>query len=270
LDTLRSHDDWKDCEYTLKDAQVQYVLHHNLDAKKTIDIQKEKRAQLLAKYKLTEQDLLPKFSCTRCNDTGYVDGQMCSCLQSELHKIIASEGNATNTSYTFQNSKETNKHNIAVQKKAQEVCASSQLKNILLTGDTGTGKTYLLSSCINYCIELNKSVFFTTAYHLNALFLECHLGTLATKQSILENLTDVDVLAIDDLGTESYYKNVTAEYLFAVINERMAHNKQTFISTNLTLSDIREKYDERIFSRLVDQKSTFIAQLEGDDKRLIK
>ena len=84
----------------------------------------------------------------------------------------------------------------------------------------------------------------------------------------MENLLDVDVLFIDDLGTENIYKNVTAEYLFVVINERIARGKQTFVSTNLTLNDIRNKYDERIFSRIVDKNVTFVAQLNGDDKRI--
>ncbi len=66
------------------------------------------------------------------------------------------------------------------------------------------------------------------------------------------------------------YKNVTAEYLFVVINERIAKNKQTIISTNLSLADLRDRYDERLFSRLVDQSVTFVAQLTGKDKRIVK
>ena len=84
----------------------------------------------------------------------------------------------------------------------------------------------------------------------------------------MENILDVDVLFVDDLGTENVYRNVTAEYLFVVINERIARGKQTFISTNLSLADIRTAYDERIFSRLVDKNVTFLAQLVGDDKRI--
>ena len=83
----------------------------------------------------------------------------------------------------------------------------------------------------------------------------------------MENILDVDVLFVDDLGTENVYRNVTAEYLFVVINERIARGKQTFISTNLSLANIRTAYDERIFSRLVDKNVTFLAQLVGEDKR---
>ena len=270
LQALRSHDDWKSCEHVLKTAQVRFVLYGDQSAKEVVERQKEERKRLLKKYNVTENDLRPAYFCAKCEDTGSVDGVPCSCFQAELRRLIVAESNVENGDFTFANSTETNKHNLAVHKKAQEVCTKGNLKNILLTGGTGTGKTYLLSACINLCADLDKSVMFTTAYNLNSLFLECHLSNLATKQTILESLTDADVLAIDDLGTETVYKNVTAEYLFALINERLARNKQTFFSTNLSLSDIRERYDERIFSRLVDQSKTFIALLEGADKRLQK
>ena len=100
--------------------------------------------------------------------------------------------------------------------------------------------------------------------------MECHLGDLATKQAVTDNLTDVDVLVIDDLGTETTYKNVSAEYLFSLLNERLAQGKQTFISTNLTIGQLRDNYDERIFSRLIDQKTNLVAQLNGADKRMSK
>lgn len=270
LATLRMHDDWNSCERSLKTAQVQWILKRDQSAEQTVQRQKAQRQELLKKYGFSEKDLVPNYSCKMCSDTGYVDGQPCQCLQSEIRKLLVAESNVADHTMTFANSKETNKHNLAVHKKAIEVCKNGKLKNVLLTGGTGTGKTYLLSACINLCAEEGKSVLFTTAYNLNSLFLECHLSDVATKRAILDNLTDVDVLAIDDLGTENVYKNVTAEYLFALVNERLTRGKQTFFSTNLSLSDVRERYDERIFSRLVDQDSTFIAMLEGNDKRLQK
>lgn len=268
LSYLREHADWQKCEHALKTAQVDLVLYKKAEAKAIVDKQKQIRAQLLNKYGVTEADLTPKYTCKKCEDTGYVNGQPCSCLQAVIRTLIVAESNVANKNYTFENSAETNKHNISVYKMAERVCTQNALQNILLTGGTGTGKTYLLSCCLDRCAEVGKSVLFVTAYNLNSLFLECHLSNLATKQIIMDNLTDVDVLAIDDLGTENVYKNVTAEYTFQLLNERLSRKKQTFISTNLSLSDIRERYDERLFSRMIDQNLTFVAKLEGNDKRL--
>ncbi len=79
------------------------------------------------------------------------------------------------------------------------------------------------------------------------------------------------MLVIDDLGTEQTYKNVTQEYLFAVLNERLTNGKKTFISTNLSLENLKDKYDNRIFSRLIQQSDdNLITMLESKDKRTIK
>ena len=270
LATLRAHGDWQKCEHALKTAQVELVLHQKAQAKTTVDKQKQIRTELLAKYGMSEADLLPKYSCKACEDTGYVNGQPCSCLQAALRAQIIKESNVENRSFTFENSNETNKHNLAVYKMAEKVCKHNEFQNMWLTGQTGTGKSYLLASCVNKCAEMGKSALFVTAYKLNSLFLECHLSDIATQKTIMDNLTDVDVLAIDDLGTEKVYKSVTAEYLFLLINERIARKKQTFISTNLSLNDLRERYDERLFSRMIDQKLTFVAKLEDTDKRVKK
>lgn len=269
LNTLRQKPEWLACERNLKEAQVDYVVSNGKQrqaAKTRMEKYSAQRKKLLAILGYTESDLTPQYYCKFCSDTGYVDNRICSCMQNEIHRLIAEGSEAGDAEFTFENSTETNKHNVAVYKHAKSAVQNGQ--NIFLTGNTGSGKTYLLSACANFAVEQNKSALFVTAYTLNSMFLESHLSDFATKQAILDSLVDVDVLAVDDLGTETVYKNVTAEYLFSVINERVNRRKQTFISTNLTLEDVRDRYDERIFSRLVDQKLTFVAELVGKDKRL--
>lgn len=262
LATLRKNDDYKNCERNLRRAQVD-------NDKAKIATYKEQLRNILATYKLTEKELKPQYGCPHCSDTGYINGAICSCLQQEICKLITAESNVINSEFTFENSTEQNKHNIAVYNKAAKMCAEGQ-GNLLLVGNTGSGKTYLITACVNNVIAQNKSVMFTTAYTLNSMCLDAHLSDYKTSQSILDTLTDVDVLAIDDLGTEINYKNVTAEYLFVIVNERIARHKQTFISTNLTLPELRDRYDERLFSRLVDTNITTVAQLQGADKRIKK
>lgn len=272
LQILRSNSDFRKIERELRQAEIDYANGSDtdkVDAEKRIKKFQQKQKTFLAGLKLTESDLKPHYSCPLCNDRGYVDSNICNCLREEIRKQIIAESNITNRDFTFDNSTETGKHNLLVYKKAKDICLSGK-SNMLLTGNTGAGKTYLLTSCANLCADNSRSVLFVTAYTLNGMLLEAHLGNYATNQAILDSIVDVDVLAIDDLGTENVYKNVTAEYLFSVLNERIARKKQTFVSTNLTLADIRERYDERIFSRLVDQSSTLVAELTGADKRLKK
>ena len=269
LTSLRKNADFTALEHQLRQAQVDLAMG-NGEAKQlqaAIKRLTKQRATLLTKLGVDESALTPQYHCHKCGDRGYVDGVECSCLKEEIRKLIVADSNVINDSFTFENTKDMNKHNKAVYDMARKVCLGDKL-NMLLTGNVGSGKTYLLTACAKLCMDNRRSVLFVTAYSLNSSFLQAHLSDFASRQAILDNLIDVDVLIIDDLGTETVYKNVTAEYLFAVINERITRGKQTFISTNLTLTDLRERYDERIFSRLVDQNSTFVAKLEGDDKRI--
>lgn len=280
VERLRSNNDWNALDKQLRQAQVNLAMGVGDSDKlqKEISLLELQQQQLLAKLGLKTEDLKPRYSCHHCNDAGYTDLGMCKCLQEVVRNLIVADSNITNKEFTFENSTENDKHNRAVYKKAREICVEGN-KNILLVGNTGSGKTYLLTACANLCTQLGKSVMFLTAYSLNSMFLTAHTSNIATCQAIMDSLTDVDVLVIDDLGTENIYKNVTAEYLFRVLNERIARKLPTFISSNLYLdvssknvaaNTIRERYDERIYSRLIDQKTTFVAQLTGDDKRIKK
>lgn len=268
LEQLRTHADFRACEQHLKQAEIAVSVFKKQEETENIEKYSQLRKELLKKYGCTEEDLQPKYSCEICQDSGYVGAKACVCLQNEIRKLILKQSNIQNLQATFENSAETNKHNVAVYKRAREVCQNSSLQNILLLGKNGTGKTFLLSACANLCAEMGKNVAFLTAYNLNSLFLECHLGDLATNKAVMDSLTDVDVLVIDDLGTEITYNNVTAPYLFALLNERIAAGKQTFVSANLNFRQLENRYDGRIFSRLLDKRLTFVAMLEGDDKRL--
>ena len=269
LNKLRAMPEWAECETNLKQAQVDYVMNGKLDAdKQRVETYRTIQKQLLGKLKVEESRLVPQFSCQKCADTGYVDGVMCDCLKQEMRKLLVKDADIKHPNCTFAQSAEKDKHNKSVYKKAQSLCQKDCTQNLLLVGAPGVGKTYLLSACANECLANDKSVLFVTAYALNETFLECHLAPLQTKQLVMENLLDVDVLFIDDLGTENIYRNVTAEYLFVVVNERIARGKQTFISTNLTLDAIRGRYDQRIFSRLMNKDLTFVYQLVGEDKRI--
>ena len=100
--------------------------------------------------------------------------------------------------------------------------------------------------------------------------LAYHCASLQDKPSIISKYLDSDILCIDDLGTEVIYKNVTVEYLYLILNERQQRGKNTIITTNLTIEQIRDTYDDRIMSRLVSKKDAILVEIDSEDLRLKK
>ena len=82
-----------------------------------------------------------------------------------------------------------------------------------------------------------------------------------------DKIFDVDLLIIDDLGTEAMNSAKFSE-LFNILNTRILRNKKILISTNLTPQEIKREYEERIFSRFVGD--FIICRFVGEDIRILK
>lgn len=271
LRELRKNEEWNALERQLRAAQVDLAMGTG-NAQQLSDtvarLEKEQRS-LLKKLNVKSSALVPQYSCKLCNDAGYVDGKACRCLQTELRRLIIADSNLFDADFTFEKSTETDAHNVSVYRQIRKTLEKGKC-NVLLCGEVGTGKTYLLTACANEAAKLNRSVLFVTAYSLNAELLKAHLDGVEATETLIDSLIDVDLLLIDDLGTEKIYNNVTGNDLFALLNERIVAHKQTFFTTNLELQQINDRYDERIVSRLMDRNITFVAKLSGADKRLAK
>ena len=83
----------------------------------------------------------------------------------------------------------------------------------------------------------------------------------------LSEMMNAPILLIDDLGTEPMLQNITIEQLFNLLNERQLNRRHTVISTNLTMTELKERYNERIASRLLDDASWRRLTLTGNDVR---
>lgn len=208
-----------------------------------------------------------KYHCPKCKDSGKINGQYCTCLKKEISNILLKESGFENLN-SFDDAKFSNETTKLLYDKMKQWCHGDFKKNIItIGGQTGVGKTYLTKCMANELIELGKVVKMVTAYSLNQDFQEAYKKK---NDSILEKYFDVDVLFIDDLGTEPIYNNVTENYVYILINERRIRKLPTIITTNLTIDEIGAKYSERILSRLCDKKSSINIFLNGDDIRIKK
>jgi len=258
-------------------AKKEFLNKPTSEDKKLLKTCEAKQEEILKKLNLTKQDLLPKYSCKLCEDTGVVGDKFCKCFYEKLNKeIIANIGINICEGHTFENANFTlfdNGEKIKnIYKKIENWCDKIQetkYKNLLLCGDTGVGKTYIVESICNKLIKKEMVVNYYTAFALNDLFLKYRTTFSENKSGILDDVLNCDVLIIDDLGTEPNIKN-TEEYFYLLFNERMIKNKTTIVTTNLNLDQIMLRYGERTFSRLVNKTSSLLIKIENSDLRLKK
>lgn len=253
------------------------ALSHNQDGAEFEQKDKELRAKLNA----LENKYLDKkafFNCPKCEDSGIIDGKYCDCLVTEYKHILRQKSCAsTLPTFTFDDNKiqSLNCNQSAKLSKLYnsmskycDLFPNTDIKNILICGKVGVGKSCLLSAILNKLLDRGINCQYYTAFELNSLFLKYHTSDIKVRQYILENLFGADLLIIDDLGTEPIMKNVTIEYLTVLLNERL--NKHTIVATNLTAIEMQDRYGDRVFSRLTNKATTKLLYLDGDDLRHLK
>lgn len=235
----------------------------------------KERIRILKNIGLTSSDIVPNYSCKKCNDTGMVSGKYCKCLEGEINALLMKDiSGAVDKTHTFEscNNKFLADNNLEKTYKIMQEWVKkypeSKYKNIVLLGNPGTGKTYLTDCIANRLIAKHEVVNFVTAFNLNNSMLNYHTTFDDSKGSIIEPFLNCPVLIIDDLGTEPILKNITKEYLYLIVNERIINNRCTIISSNLTPNEIIDRYGERIYSRLFNKLNCLTVNFTGKDLRL--
>ena len=144
-------------------------------------------------------------------------------------------------------------------------------KNLLFTGNTGLGKTFLTNCIANEFLSQGKTVLYQTAPVMFEEIIDAKFGKANSKFDLMSNILTSDLLIIDDLGTEHTTELYITE-LFTIINTRLLNqnNKitKTIISTNLRPDEIEKIYTTRISSRIAGYYR--ILRFFGEDLRFKK
>jgi len=273
IESLRKEKEFDELYSNYLHKQVEYTKsklnEENLSLKHDVDDLKIKIDSYLKKNNIDRSKLYPKYDCAICNDTGVAGGRICKCLQKELNlkQSLLTSSQTSFKSFENSNTSYLNENDIKAHDWLKNWCLrypNITKTNINIIGGAGTGKTFLLECVANELINKNAVVCFKTAFELNELARLYHIG----KSFEFSDCMQADVLLIDDLGTEPVLKNVTKEYLYNLINVRQVKGKPTFITSNLSLENILDRYDERIFSRLGNKNLSINIVLNSQDKRL--
>jgi DNA replication protein DnaC len=138
-------------------------------------------------------------------------------------------------------------------------------ENLLLLGKTGLGKTHLSTSIAVSVIDKGYDVVYSSA---PALFLSLEAEKFGRDAQLpLREVEDADLLILDDLGTENP-SPLHVNFLYQLVNARMVAGKPTIINTNLSVREIRERYTDRVASRLLGEYT--VLGFVGQDIRMQK
>ena len=114
-------------------------------------------------------------------------------------------------------------------------------------------------------LERGYGVMRLTAYRLIEIMRRYHYN--GEDAQLVEEMRGCDLLLLDDLGAEPMIENVTINYLYYLINERLCAGKAMIVSTNFMPDELREAYTERVSSRLMNQRNTQVLHFVGTDVR---
>lgn len=261
-------------ERALRLAGLKELRGEKVDTKKLL----AERKEILKAHGLSPISLDPPPSCKACNDTGYVGGKLCRCV---IKKSLESEQGSAKGKFALSPryfsdidlsvySQKSRPIMEKIKGKLEKYVAGFPevgVKNLIFTGHAGSGKTFAATAVAGEVMQKGYTAAIMTAFGFVENMRAYHTTFDDSKESYPSPVLDCDLLVIDDLGTESILKNITLEYLYLVLNERMISGKHTLVTTNLTPNDLASRYGERTASRLFDKRVAYAVPFPDEDLR---
>lgn len=207
--------------------------------------------------------------CTKCGGSGYYGAKMCSCLkelcrQEQKKELTSLIGSGKETFDNFRLDVYPDQYSPAIGMSPRALMThnlryckafandfGSGSGNLLFSGATGLGKTFLSACIARQVADRGYSVVYETAIRIFQDFELAKFGNATEEnRSSIHKYFDCDLLIIDDLGSEMTTQ-FTISSLYSVINTRMMEKRSTIISTNLDEKEFENWYQAQISSRVL-------------------
>ena len=227
-----------------------------------------------------EDYLEPVYACPKCRDTGVMGDIVkrdCDCMREKLLRRTANVASLTESFEAFdlnvfpntvpEGLTVTQREHMRARRDACEKYAddfpSQYPRDLLIYGKSGLGKSYLLCCIWRRLLQRGFDAELISAYDAVRILRDAFFG----REDRTDRLFRPDILLIDDLGMEPMMEGVTIEQLFHLINTRRSRGRAMVISTNLTMNELKNRYTERIASRLLDVSLCRVMRVQGQDVR---
>ena len=130
--------------------------------------------------------------------------------------------------------------------------------SMYIHGDSGTGKTVMAVQFMLGHIALQQALrspvssFFITVPEMLMQFRESYKGDGETEREILDRLSKVGLLVLDDFGVQAT-TDWAYQMLYMVINRRYEDELPVIVTSNYDLAELANSMaDDRITSRLYE------------------
>ena len=249
------------------------------ELKETIAQLRDAKNQLLLNAGLPADYLELQYECSHCKDSGYIGTEKCHCFKQQIISLLykqsniqdmLSENNFASLSYDFYEGEDLLHFKNAVKTCKDFIdCFNSGYHNLFFYGTVGTGKSFLSGCVAKELMDSGHSVIYFSSTGLFEKLSQVSFDYHAKDElaDLYEDLYSCDLLIIDDLGTE-LTTNFSSSQFFSCLNERILRKKSTIISTNLSLQELRDRYSDRIFSRITSNFK--LCKITGPDIRMYK
>ena len=128
---------------------------------------------------------------------------------------------------------------------------SANTNGLIIMGESGVGKTHLAASIANKLIENDKIVLMGRLTTLLDMIKETFKDNTKSENELIELYSNVDMIIIDDLGTEKI-SNWALEKLYTIIENRNENRLPIIITTRFDKQGLIERFSKCQDEQLAD------------------
>ena len=157
--------------------------------------------------------------------------------------------------------------NIEAQKTAKQkthgfakTILAGQITNLVMVGNTGTGKTHLGCAVANNLLSKGMYARYVTSEYMANDIAEAYARTDDNERNSIFRYVDTDLLILDEYGLHDRHEKRPRllEMVHKVLYARYDAMKPTMLISNMSLAELKNDLGDRLWSRFQDGGLTVV------------